>query len=409
MRILFFTENYPPEVNAAASRVHERARLWARAGHEVTVITCAPNFPQGRVHAGYRNRPRQVETIEGVRVVRVWSFMARNEGLALRMLDFLSFMVTGFLGGMAERRPDIVTSTSPQFFAAVAAWACAALRRRPYVFELGDLWPASITALGAMRRSWAIRRMEALELFLYRRAAAVIALTEDFERDLVSRGIPAGKIVVVRNGVDLDRYAPRARDAALARAHALEDRFVVAYIGTHGLAHALDKVLDAAALVAREEPGVRFVFVGDGAAREGLAGEAARRGLGNVAFLGPRPKEEMPRWWSLADAGLVSLRDIALFEGVIPSKVFEAMGMGVPVIFSGPRGEASAIVEEAGCGLLVPPETPRALADAVLALARDRTLRARLAEAARAAAPRHSRVRQAERVLGVYRAVLEER
>ena len=243
MHILFFTENYPPESNAAATRVHERARLWVRDGHDVTVITCAPNFPQGRVHEGYRNRLRQVDEIEGVRVVRMWSFMAKNEGIGLRILDFLSFMVSGFLGALFERRPDLITSTSPQFFAAVGAWACAVVRRRPYVFELGDLWPASITALGAMKRSWLMDRMEKLELFLYRRSAAVIALTQDFKRDLTSRGIDPDKIDVIRNGVDLDLYGPRPRDPDLAAEWGLEDKFVLAYIGTHGLAHALESVL----------------------------------------------------------------------------------------------------------------------------------------------------------------------
>jgi len=406
MRILFFADNYPPEVNAAATRVHERARLWVRDGHEVTVITSTPNFPQGRIYDGYRNRLRQVEIIDGVRVVRVWSFVAANEGIALRILDFVTYMAASFFAAFFERRPDIATSTSPQFFCAVGAWAHAAVRRLPYVFELGDLWPASITAVGAMRPNLFLRLMERLELFLYRRADAVVALTADFKRDLTARGIAPGKIEVVRNGVDLSRYAPRPRDAALAAEWGLTDKFVVAYIGTHGVAHALDKVLEAARILQTRVPDVRFLFVGDGAARKGLVAQTAEMELKNVVFTGPRPKDEMPSWWSVADVALISLKKLDLFTGVIPSKIFEAMGMGIPLLFAGPRGEASDIIEQDNCGVLVPPEEPEALAEAVSRLATDRALVEELRTRSAEAAPRHSREHQADQMIEVYTRVL---
>ncbi len=407
MRILFFSDNYPPEVNAAATRVHERACLWVRDGHAVTVITSAPNFPQGRIYSGYRNRLRQVEVIDGVRVVRVWSFITGNEGIGLRIFDFLSYMVSSFIAAFFEPRPHLITSTSPQFFCAVGAWAHAAVRRLPYVFELGDLWPASITALGAMRPGRFLRIMERLELFLYRRADAVVALTADFKRDLISRGIPAKKIEVVRNGVDLSRYGPRPRDAALATEWNLTEKFTVAYVGTHGLAHALENVLEAARLLENRAPEVRFLFVGDGAARNGLVARAAEISLTNVVFVGPRPKEEMPSWWSLADAALIHLKKVDLFAGVIPSKIFEAMGMGVPILFAGPRGEASEIISQEGCGLIVAPEEPEALAEAIVQLMSDRALLAQLRSCSINAAARHSRAHQADRMIAIYRAVLE--
>ena len=177
MKILFLTENFPPETNAAATRVFERACYWLRDGHDVTVITSAPNFPQGKLFVGYRNRWRQVEDMAGIRVIRVKTFITRNEGIVLRTLDFVSFMCTAFVAGLFVRRPDVVCATSPQFFAAVGGWALAACRRLPFVFELGDLWPASIVAVGAMRESRLLRLIEKLELFLYRRSAAVAALT----------------------------------------------------------------------------------------------------------------------------------------------------------------------------------------------------------------------------------------
>ncbi|MBT5455013.1 MAG: glycosyltransferase family 4 protein, partial [Rhodospirillaceae bacterium] len=229
MKILFLTENFPPETNAAATRVYERACYWIEAGHQVTVLTCAPNFPQGRLLDGYQNRWRQVEDMSGIRVVRVKSYITANEGIIRRTLDFVSFMMTAFFFGLFEKKPDVIAATSPQFFAAVAGWMLAGCRRRPFVFELGDLWPASIIAVGAMKDNLLLRLMERLELFLYRRSAAIAALTHAFKDNLVSRDIAPDKIAVVINGVDLKRYAPTARDADLAVEYDLADKFVIGY------------------------------------------------------------------------------------------------------------------------------------------------------------------------------------
>jgi colanic acid biosynthesis glycosyl transferase WcaI len=398
MHILFLTENFPPERNAPASRVYERACYWVRWGHKVTVITSAPNFPEGRVHPGYRNRWYEIEERDGIRVVRVKTFVAANEGVVLRTLDFLTFMVTGFFGGLVQERPDVVVATSPQFFAAVAGWALSAARQRPFVFELSDLWPASITAVGAMRENLGLRMIERLELFLYRRAAKVVALTRSFKTDLVSRGIPAAKVAVVINGVDMSRYAPRPRDSQLAREVGLENHFVVGYIGTHGMAHALERVLDAAELL-RTVPAVRFLFVGSGAARDRLVSEAARRGLSNVFLVPAQPKEMMPSYWSICDLALVHLKDTPLFRTVIPSKIFEAMAMGRPIVLAAPDGEAADIVRATGAGIVLPPEDPRALAEAVKSLSESPAAVAQLAQRALVAAPLFTREKQARDML----------
>lgn len=398
MHVLFLSDNFPPETNAPATRLHEHARRWVRAGHRVTVVTCAPNFPRGEVFEGYRNRWLTRETIDGIEVWRVKTFIAANSGFLLRTLDFLSFMVMGVLGGLLPRRPDLVVASSPQFFAAVGGWALAALRRRPFVFEVRDLWPASIAAVGAMRQSRLLRLLERVELFLYRRAARIVTVTHAFRDDLVARGVPADKIDVVTNGVDLERYVPRERDPGVAREFGVEGRFVVGYLGTHGMAHALGNVLDAAERL-RDLDEVRFLFVGSGAAKADLVTEAQRRGLTNVIFRDPQPKERMPELWGLCDVALVHLKDMPVFETVIPSKIFEGMGMARPVLLAGPDGEAAGIVRDTGCGLWVPPEDPEALAEAVQRLATDGALRRRLAAASLAAAPAYSRDTLAARML----------
>ncbi|MBI4968884.1 MAG: glycosyltransferase family 4 protein [Rhodospirillales bacterium] len=398
LSILFVADNFPPETNAAATRVYERALYWVQWGHQVTIITSAPNFPQGKLFEGYENRWRQVEEIGGMRVVRVKTFITANEGVLLRTLDFMSFMGSAVLAGLFERKPDLVVSTSPQFFAAVAGWMLGAFRRVPFVFELGDLWPRSIVAVGAMRQKWLLAIMEWVELFLYRRAAAIIALTGAFKADLVRRAIPAGKIAVVRNGVDLPRYAPRPRDEALAQEWGLSGKFVVGYVGTHGMAHGLINVLDAAASLQGHDD-IRFVLVGAGAERQMLIDEAKRRNLANVVFLPPQPKERMPVIWSLLDVALVHLKDAEAFAEVIPSKIFEAMGMGLPILLAAPEGEATAIVQGDKAGLCVPAGNPLALAAAAGRLKDDAGLLTRLTQQSLAAAPLHSREHQARQMI----------
>ncbi len=400
MNILFLTENFPPETNAAATRVYERACYWVQWGHRVTVVTCAPNFPRGKLFQGYENRWFQSEEMSGIRVVRVKTFITRNEGVVLRTLDFLSFMATGFAAGLREAKPDVIVATSPQFFAAVAGWGLGETRGVPFVFELGDLWPASIAAVGALHEGLSLRMMEKVELYLYRRSECVVALTGAFKENLTARGTPPDKIAVVVNGVDLSRYTPRPRDKGLAETWGLEDCFVVGYVGTHGMAHALGSVLDAADRLRHVER-LRFILVGSGAERIQLMAEARHRRLDNVVFVPPQAKDDIAAVWSLCDVALVHLKNSPVFREVIPSKMFEAMGMGLPLMVASPDGEASRILAADQAGIWVPAEDPDALARATMKLFEDDALCRAYGERSLAAAPLHTRERQARRMIEV--------
>lgn len=374
MHILFLSDNFPPEVNAPASRTFEHCREWVQAGHHVTVVTCVPNFPGGRVFPGYRNRLWQTEQMAGIRVVRVWSYVAPNEGFARRIVDYLSYMVTATVAGLFVRGVDIVVGTSPQFFTACAAWAVAAMKRRPFVFELRDLWPESIEAVGAMRRGRVLRWLEKLELFLYRRASLIVSVTHAFRERLVARGIPRNKIAVVTNGADLSHFAPGPRDEALAEQLGLRGHFVAGYVGTHGMAHQLETLLDAAEILAQRPGGdrVRLLLLGDGARKATLKEEARRRGLDNVLFLDTVAKSEVTRYWSLLDISIIHLARNPTFTTVIPSKLFECMAMGIPVLH-GVEGESAEIVRREGCGLTFTPGNAAELASRVEALRDNRT------------------------------------
>lgn len=402
LHVLFITDNFPPEVNAPASRTFEHCSRWVQLGHQVTVITCAPNFPKGRVFEGYRNRLWQRETVNGIRVIRVWSYITANEGFLQRILDYVSFMVTGTIAGLFVRRPDVVVGTSPQFFAACAAWAIAAVKRRPFVFELRDLWPESIKAVGAMRQGTAIRILEIIELFLYRRAAAIISVTQSFKTTLTKRGIDPGKITVVTNGADIARYRPSPKDAGLEQQLSLQGKFVAGYIGTHGMAHALETVLEAAATLqaADATDGYRFIFLGDGARKADLQARAATANLRNVVFVDTVTKEEVSRYWSLLDVSVIHLRNTELFSGVIPSKLFECMAMGIPVAH-GVSGESAQIVLSEDVGLVFESENAAALVGVLDQLRTDPALRARFAANGPVAAKRYSREALADRMIGV--------
>lgn len=408
MKILFFADNFAPERNAQASRVFERARYWVRWGHEVTVITCAPNFPEGKLFEGYANRWRQVEMIDGIRVVRVKTFIAANEGRYLRMLDFVSFLPVAVWAAVREGRPDVVGATSPQVFAALAGWLASAWHGRPFLLELSDLWPASIAAVGALKQGFVLRALGWLEMFLYGRATRIAAQTEAFRRDLVERGVPAAKVSVVLNGVDLAMYGPRERDGELAREWGLPGgELVVGYIGTLGMAHGLAGVLEAAEMLRGER--VRFLLVGPGAEREMLMAEAARRGLGNVTFVASQAKGMMPRVWSLVDVALVHLKDTPVFRTVIPSKIFEAMASGKPVLLAAPEGEASELVLREGVGVHIAAGDAAGLAGLVRRLAGDEAGREAMASRALRAAPRYSRERQAQVFMDLFGGLANEK
>lgn len=357
MNILFLTDNFPPEVNAPASRTFEHCREWVQAGHQVTVITCAPNFPKGKVFGGYRNRLWQQEVIDGIRVIRVWSYITANEGFVRRILDYQSFMLAAILAAPFVRGVDVVVGTSPQFFTVCAAYMVSRLKRIPFVFELRDLWPESIKAVGAMKDSAAIRALERVELFLYRKAARIVSVTHSFKKALMVRGVDGNKIAVVTNGVDMSRFKPMPKDAELVRELGLEGKFVAGYVGTNGLAHHLETLLDAAELVRAQPDGAKFHFIllGDGARKQSLKEDAARRGLDNVTFIDSVPKEQVARYWSLLDVSVIHLRKTELFTTVIPSKLFECMGMGLPVLH-GVAGESADIVRMEGVGIVFEPE-----------------------------------------------------
>lgn len=367
MKILYVSQYFPPEMGAPAARVSELSRAWTEAGHEVCVLTGFPNHPTGVIPPEYRGKIRARERWNRVEVLRTWVYATANRGIGRRTLGFLSFAASSVgLGALdrSVREADVVIATSPQFFCAVGGWVLSRILGVPYVLEIRDLWPASIVELGVVSpRNPAILALERLEQFLYRQAALLVSVTESYCEVWERQGIDPAKMRVIKNGVDLRLFTPRPIDEEQRAALGLQGKFVVSYIGTHGMAQRLQTLLDAAALL-QDDPEIHVLLVGEGAEREQLVARAKAQGLRNVTLLGQQPRQAIPALVAASDVVAVLLRRSALFEKVLPSKMFEIMGSARPILL-GVQGEAEQLLRDAGAGWVVPPEDPEALAAAI--------------------------------------------
>jgi glycosyltransferase involved in cell wall biosynthesis len=353
MRILFLTDNFPPEVNAPATRTYEHCKEWVKKGADVTVITCAPNFPEGKVYKGYKNKWIQRETIEGIKVIRVWTYITANEGFIKRILDYLSFMVASFIAGLTVKTDSII-ATSPQFFTAVAGRWLSFWKRKPWVMEVRDLWPESITAVGATKRNVAIRFFEWLEKRMYISASKIVVVTDSFAKTLIEKHqVDSKKIKVIKNGANLELYQPQPKNQKLISDLRLENKFIIGYIGTHGMAHALNFVLRSAKNIS--DPTIHFLLIGAGAKRKELVELKNQLQLENVTMLESISKTEVVQYTSILDVGLVNLKRSETFHSVIPSKIFELAAMHKPILL-GVEGESAAIVEHYQVGYTFIPE-----------------------------------------------------
>lgn len=371
MRILFLTDNFPPEVNAPATRTYEHAREWVQAGHEVTVITCAPNFPRGKIFDGYKNRWHQKEMMDGIRVIRVWSYIAANKGVARRTLDFISFSITSFLAGLRVKT-DVIVATSPQFFTALSGRTLSWIRRIPWIMEVRDLWPESIKAVGAAKLGPMVRYFEWEELRCYKSARKIIVVTDSFRERLIERGIFAHKIGVVKNGCNRELFRPTPKDTELLHNLGLQNKTIIGYIGTLGMAHKLDFILRCAKKI-ESETQYHFLIMGDGARKKELMKLKEELALKNVTILPAVQKHKVNQYVSLLDIALINLRRSSTFLSVIPSKIFENAGMEIPILL-GVQGEAQRLVESYGAGKSFEPENEADFLDKLHALTNDKAI-----------------------------------
>ena len=352
MKLLFLTDNFPPESNAPASRTYEHCKEWVQKGVEVTVVTCVPNFPYGKTYEGYKNKLYQTEVIDGIKVVRVWTYMTENKGIVKRIFDYMSYALSAFIAGLFIKT-DLIVATSPQLFTTLGGCALAKVKRKPWIFELRDLWPEGIKDHGAIKQSSLLNFLTKMELCLYRQATHIVTVTKGLKKNLSSRGIDPNKIDIVTNGANMSLFKPIDKDTELLKSLNLTDKFIVGYIGTHGMAHGLEFIVDSLKEV--KDKNIHFLFVGTGAKKEATVKKAKELNLSNVTFLDPVAKAEVNRYISIIDVALVPLTKTVIHASLIPSKIFESAAMRKPMLL-GVEGEAREIVEHYNAGVAFEPE-----------------------------------------------------
>jgi glycosyltransferase involved in cell wall biosynthesis len=370
MKILFLSDNFPPEVNALATRTYEHCKLWVNQGHEVTVITCFPNFPQGKIYPGYKNKLYQKEIIDGIRVIRVWSYITPNSGFLKRGLDQLSSAFTSSIAGLFIKKTDYIIASSPQFFSAWAAFFLSLVKRTPWVFEVRDMWPEGIIFLN--RDSYLYKILEKIELGLYRSADKIVVVTESFKNSIVRRSqVSSSKVRVIYNGSNNELLSPREKNQEILRKLKLEDKFIIGYAGTLGISHSLDFIFSEILKISNSK--IHFLFIGDGALRGKLEEFMHAHNMLNVTILDLVGKNEIVEYLSIFDVGLVPLKKNKAYLKVIPSKTFELAAMNIPILL-GVDGEMRRILEEYQSGIFFQPENSNSFQAAVDSFYKNRGL-----------------------------------
>lgn len=367
-KILFLSHYFPPEVNAPANRTYEHCKLWVN-DFDITVITNFPNHPDGKLFKGYKNKLYKKENIDGINIVRVWTFITPNEGFVLRTINYIFYMLMSIayaiFGGL---KFDIVIATSPQFFCGLAGKYIGFLKRKPFVLELRDLWPESIVAVGAIRNKLLISLLENIELRLYKSAALIISVTNSFKENLIKKGIDHAKIHIIYNGVSTDIFNKYNPITDIELKEFLKEGYKVGYIGTIGMSHSIITLVEAAQLAVDKD--IKFVIVGSGAEKDKLAAEIKKRELKNIRVFDLQPKADIPGIINELDIFCIHLKKQDLFKTVIPSKMFEGMIMKKPILI-GVDGESRKIVEDAQAGIYFEPENPNDLLDKIALLKKD--------------------------------------
>ncbi|HUO15340.1 MAG TPA: glycosyltransferase family 4 protein [Verrucomicrobiae bacterium] len=421
MKILYVSQYFPPEMGAPAARAAELAHHWAAMGHKVSVLTGFPNHPTGIVPEEWRPRLRRLVYYEKIttqphtrsplpdagtiHVYRTWLWPLPNRKPHERMRNYASFFISAGLRGLTLPHPDVIIATSPQLLVALAGWWLAFARSIPFVFEVRDLWPESLTAVGVGHEDSLLHHaLAAIAGFLYERSDRIVVVTSAFRDYLIEHWrVPAEKIAIVENGVETDLFAPQseASNQFLRRKFGLEGKFLVCYIGTMGMAHGLDTLLESAAQLRNESPNTVFLLIGEGAEKARIQSLAKERDLSNVLFLDQQPRDAIPAFISASDACVVLLKKTEIFKTVIPTKMLEFMSCARPVILA-VEGQAQEIIEQANGGIVIEPENASALSQVIHQLAGNKEFAAALGQKGREYVVEHfSRARTAEKYIDI--------
>lgn len=350
MRLLMLTDNYPPEMNANARIFSELAEIWADHGDDVSIITCHPNFPRGKVFDGYKNRWYTKEIFNKVKLIRIKTYMSANSGVIKRTLDFISFALSSFFCGLFQAKPDVIIGVTPQFFCALSACLLSIKKKSAFVMIVCDLWPDAVVASGLINKNWIYKLLKKIEYWMYQQANSIIILSENYRSYLNNLGIPDKKIVTSISGASKQFY-PRKKNSILLDEYNLSDKFVIGYIGTFGIFYNYQNIFALAKSFKKNAHShIHFLMVGDGPKRKTLEQQILNQHLNNINICGPFAGELIPEYWSLVDLAIIPLASIEINKMVLPSKIIEAMAMGIPILLYGPDGEARKFLSQSDSG-----------------------------------------------------------
>lgn len=364
MKVIYLCQHFPPETGAPQIRVYEVSKELLKRGHQVEVLTAFPHHPRGIIPKEYRGMFYKFEEWDGIPVHRSWIYPSSKGGFWKRLISYFSFTFSSFYSIIKAKPTDVIICNSPPLFLGITGYVGAKMKRAKFIFNVADIWPESAVELGILKNKMFIRMAEYLEKFLYKKSWKIATATEGIREYIIKKGKSENDVFLLPNGVNTDDFSPKPKDKEFVRELNIVGKKVFMYAGTMGYAQGLDSVLEAAAILKDTEPNVHFLFVGDGQEREKLMELKEELDLTNVTFYGQVPVSEMPRMFSVADYSIVSLRNIKLFKGARPSKIFPAISSGTPVLYCG-SGESAGILEEYNCGKIAPPEDPRGIAGAV--------------------------------------------
>jgi hypothetical protein len=364
MHILYISQHFPPETGAAQGRAYEMSKNLSELGNQVTVITGMPNYPEGKIYQDYQGKLFHKENIDGVRVIRTFLVPDHKKGALIRILNYLSFLISSILGGLFVKDVDLVYASSPQLFVGLSGYILSLIHRAEFVLEIRDLWVDFAVHLGQLKNKFLIKSAKILENFLYKRADQIITVTNGFKEKIAADGINENKIDVVTNGIDTNHFCPLAVDKDIMDIEAIADKFVIMYAGNIGTAQGLDVMLKAAEKT-KDLKDIHYVLIGTGVKEDDLKKYKEDQGLNNVSFLGTKSKNEIVDYLCAADILLITLRDLPFFDITIPSKVFDYMATGKPLLI-GVKGEAREIVEKAGAGSYFEPENSEQLVEEIV-------------------------------------------
>jgi glycosyltransferase involved in cell wall biosynthesis len=379
MKIVVISHYFPPEIGAPSARISEMAKHWVDLGNEVHVVTCFPNHPTGIVPEKYKGMKYMYENLNGIHVHRNYVYATPNKGFIKKTLGHISFMFSSVFISMKKiKEADVIITSSPTFFSIFSGYWYSLRKKAAFVLEIRDLWPAAMIELGVMKKGVITNILEKMELFFYRKSKKLIMVTKSFKENVVSRGINKDKVHVITNGVNQELFFPKGKNESIVSRYKLEGKFVISYVGAHGISQNLSTILKVAKKI-EEDKDIHFLFIGEGAEKDKLKNIASEQGIRNVTFIDSQPKEMIPEFYNTSDLCLIPLKDIELFKTFIPSKMFEIMACGVPIVAS-LEGEAEDILNDSSAAEVVAPDNAEEIRNAIIKLKNNQYLYNKLKE-----------------------------